>query len=483
MKKIFTLLMCLVMALGIVTTAYAEEMTGSITIENAIEKQSYYIYRIFNLESFNAEENAYSYTVNETWSDFAHDDGIRGHYITLEEKSGSTYVKWIEGANVNEFANLAIKWAKEKNIFPDDGWTVKDAGNYTFENLKLGYYLVDSSVGAICSLDTTNPNVTMKEKNSLTTVEKKVQENSTQDFGKENNASIGETVKFKSEISVGKGAENLVLHDKMDETLIFNNDVVVRMGSETISGDNYTVSTETTDGCTFEVKFNDKFSASLNENTKLLVEYSAVLGSNAKIHNVDAESNESANRNETWVSFGDDLTSTHSATNTWTYEFDLVKTNQDNKIIKGATFYLYNSETDGDIIPLVKVGEGVYRVATDQELGLLSGDERTKGVLIEAGKVSIQGLDEAVYYLGEQSAPAGYNKLSGRVAVTIGKQSNKAVLNGDRTAYISGGVQVINKSGTELPTTGGMGTRLFYIIGGLMLALSAVLFVKKRYMN
>ena len=125
----------------------------------------------------------------------------------------------------------------------------------------------------------------------------------------------------------------------------------------------------------------------------------------------------------------------------------------------------------------------MYRVATDQELGRLSGDECTKGVLIEAGKVSIQGLDEAVYYLGEQSAPAGYNKLSGRVAVTIGKQSNKAILNEDSTGYVSGGVQVINKSGTELPTTGGMGTRLFYIIGGLMLALSAVLFVKKRYMN
>ncbi|MDD6231205.1 MAG: isopeptide-forming domain-containing fimbrial protein, partial [Frisingicoccus sp.] len=342
MKKIFTLLMCLVMALGIVTTVYAEEMTGSITIENAIERQSYYIYRIFNLESFNAEENAYSYTVNETWSDFAHDDAIRGHYITLEEKSGATYVKWIEGANVNEFANLAIEWAKEKNISNDDGFTAINAGSYTFDNLKLGYYLVDSSVGAICSLDTTNPNVTVREKNTLTTVEKKVEENSTQDFGKENDASIGDTVKFKSEISVGKGAENLVLHDKMDETLSFNNDVVVRIGSETVSEDNYTVSTETADGCTFEVKFNDKFSVSLNENTKLLVEYSAVLGSNAKIHNADAESNESANRNETWVSFGDDLTSTHSVTNTWTYEFDLVKTNQDNKIIKGATFYLYN---------------------------------------------------------------------------------------------------------------------------------------------
>ena len=97
------------------------------------------------------------------------------------------------------------------------------------------------------------------------------------------------------------------------------------------------------------------------------------------------------------------------------------------------------------------------------------------------GKFTIKGLDSATYYLTEKEAPAGYNKLAGPVTITI---SDTGVVNGTTDAPQGvDEVKVLNQSGTELPSTGGMGTTIFYVLGSILVIGAAVLLVTRKRMS
>ena len=137
----------------------------------------------------------------------------------------------------------------------------------------------------------------------------------------------------------------------------------------------------------------------------------------------------------------------------------------------GAKFRLYDSKTDGNEIPVVKISDGVYRLAKAGETGV---EMETFN-----GQIEVRGLDaNTTYWLQETKAPDGYNKLPDRVEVKIeGSNLNATVENG---AWANGGVHVVNKTGSLLPSTGGMGTTLFYIGGGALVVLAIVLLVIKK---
>lgn len=107
-----------------------------------------------------------------------------------------------------------------------------------------------------------------------------------------------------------------------------------------------------------------------------------------------------------------------------------------------------------------------------------------------AGKITIKGLDDATeYYLYETKAPAGYNRLTDAVKFKITATYNDTGDNSNVTAAVndveqsSVSVQVANNKGSTLPSTGGIGTTLFYVIGGVLMAVAAVLLVTKKRMN
>ena len=110
----------------------------------------------------------------------------------------------------------------------------------------------------------------------------------------------------------------------------------------------------------------------------------------------------------------------------------------------------------------------MYRVATDAE----AAAENFDSAVIEIGDAYISGLDNVKYYLDEIKAPNGYNKLSDRVTIDL---TNGSLLSNDEKE-----VKVINRAGTLLPATGGMGTTLFYLLGGIMVVLAFVLLVTKK---
>lgn len=160
------------------------------------------------------------------------------------------------------------------------------------------------------------------------------------------------------------------------------------------------------------------------------------------------------------------------STDTETYYFDLVKDNDKDEVLEGAEFKLYDAETSGNEIPVVKVSDGVYRVAVTGETG----------VAIEAGTARIQGLDGTkTYYLEEIKAPAGYNILTSRVAVQMESADHPATVENNK--YVSGGVEVVNQRGAELPSTGGIGTTIFYVIGAILVIGAGILLVTRRRMS
>lgn len=143
-----------------------------------------------------------------------------------------------------------------------------------------------------------------------------------------------------------------------------------------------------------------------------------------------------------------------------------MKTDSDSHVLSGATFTLWNAETDGAQIALT----------ADNCATLADG-------VIPAGNVNIKGLAAGTYWLQEETAPEGYNRLNTRQKVVIEKNENATVTpaEGETPAtYISGGVQVINLTGSELPATGGIGTTIFYVVGGLLVLGAAVVLVARK---
>lgn len=486
MKRVVSTLLALVLVLALAGTAAAAG-EGSITIDNAVKGKTYNIYRIFDLDSHSEDYQALNYKVSAKWAAFFAKGAEGLNYVDIDELG---YVTWKENASAADFAAKAIAFAKAQNI-TNDGQKTADSSTVAFTGLDLGYYLVQSDLGALCSLDTTMPDVTIKEKNSEPTVEKKVKEDSTGAFGQTNDADIGQTVDFETTITVVDGQpKGYVLHDTMSAGLTFNGTVEVKIGDRPLTaGTDYTLVTkDLNDGCTFEVRFiddkdgegNATGSHALKPNDVVTVIYSATVNANAVV-------GDKGNPNTTKLSYTEGSTTTNetkdSQTRTYVWEFDVLKyTMKDNAEtpLAGAKFVLYKTVD----------GKNYYVKVTD---GKVTGWTETKaeGTVFETpdddGSFTISGLDADTYYLEEVEAPAGYNKLAAPVKVTITATINTATNVGTATVTYgensTGTVKIENKTGVELPSTGGVGTTIFYVIGGLLMAVAVVLLVTKKKMS
>lgn len=480
-------------------TAAAATGTGSITIENAVTNQTYKIYRILNLE-YHADTKAYRYTANGAWEGFIRKED---HNFKLDEKTGA--VTWINtntdnnGTAIQQIANSAGEYAKyTPNNVHEDGSAKATGITLTFSGLPLGWYLVVSDLdnGAMCSIGTTDPNAVIREKNSKPTIEKEVYEGDT--LGYSNDAGIGDTVKFQTRIHVTDGTPtNYVLHDTMSNGLKFDSkSVKVYLlrdcaGAENKFADYLTVNndyelvTSPNDSCTFEIKF----LKTLMPFDRIQVDYSATVTSDAVIGTT-------GNDNKAVLTYGNNSTTTESSTTkTYVWEMGVRKFanlggDDTNHALADAEFQLYKK--DGDTQKYAKFVKtsttSVYKLTGWTN----NATEATKVKTPANGNITFEGLDAGTYYLEETTAPTGYNKLTAPITVVIDRGTLPTVASqtisytvkyGDTTAddHV---VRVENKAGTVLPSTGGIGTTLFYVIGGgLMVAAIVLLVTKKRMEN
>ena len=468
-KKLFAALLAAALMLAMAVPAFAETSAntkGSITINNTVKDETYTIYKLFDLDSYDTAHNAYFYTVVEDWKDFF-TTGAGSKYIDLTN-GHPTWKTGVESTDdsttVAAFAKAALDWAKVKGITGTKETATGDTVN--FSGLDLGYYLVDSSLGALCGLNTTKPDAIIKEKNGQPTIDKKVKNGDTWDTT--NDAKIGDTVEFKVEVKVEAGAKNYVVTDTMDAGLSFSSGSIQVDGvalNDTIA----TLTLKQKEGDpTFTLTFADSYVADKIGET-IVVTYAATLNANAVV---------AGNKNSATLHYSNQHT-VNKETTTYTHEFDLLKVDgADHKLLDGAEFKLYDAKDSVTPIKVVPVAGG-YRVANGNEAGA------TETIAVTGGKVHISGLDKTTYWLEETKAPDGYNKLTERKPVNLTSGSNNTTLEAAATTWSEAdhGVAVENNAGTVLPSTGGMGTTLFYVIGGGLMVAAVVLLVTKKRME
>ena len=286
-------------------------------------------------------------------------------------------------------------------------------------------------------------------------------------------------MKFKSTISAKLGAQNYVVHDKMDATLKFDSVTSITAGGATLTegaeSDYTVVTTGLTDGCTFHIVFTKTYLDSITADTDIVINYTAKLTSDAVAG--------TGYVNDTWLDYGDNQHTEHDTTTTYTWKLPIYKYHMDGetqKALDGAEFILYKGS---------KESNKEYAQVAD---GKLTGWTKTKTkdttlVSDTNGMIAVEGLDADTYYLEETKAPDGYNKLAGPVKVVISHTVS------DDGAYMTNTlkqdeavvakVEIENKSGTELPSTGGIGTTIFYVLGSILVIGAVVLLIAKKRMS
>lgn len=463
-KKLVSLLLALAMIFAMSLSVFAAG-NNSIKVTNAQGRETYKIYKMLDAD-VNPDKTAYSYTLSETspWRNFFTGSGAA--YVEIKKVDETDYVTWKDGktsaSDLEAFGKVAAAYAATaaNGVTPVATQTPAADSDITFDGLDSGYYLITSTNGTLSMVETTplKTQATVNEKNPNPTIEKKVEENGA--FGTENSAQIGDTVNFQVKINVKKGAKNYVMHDKMEDGLTFNKDSVQIAGLT--KDTHYTVNTPVSgaavlaDDCTFEISFTADYLKNIDTDTELTVNYSAVLNENADVT--------AGEMNKVQLNWGDNNHTEWGTTTTKTYQFEILKydaADDAKKPLAGAEFKLLKA--DRTEVKVVKVTDTEYRVANGNETGT-----GVPIVTVANNKIVVKGVDLAEYQLEETKSPHGYAKLSAPKKFEV--KEGQTVL-----------VEVENTAGNTLPSTGGMGTTLFYVVGGiLVIGAAAILILRKR---
>jgi len=503
MKKLLSILLIISFVFSFATVnVSAEEQKGSITIAGVNTNSegklttTYTIYKMLDLTSYKLDEGKYAYKVANGWEDFFKTSEAL-QYVDADEAGNVSWKTTVDtdGATVGEFAKIALEWAKVNNINKTDSADINDYEPVTvegkkivkFEGLDIGYYLLDSTLGALCGLTTTNPDAVVNAKNVAPTMNLQVQEDLTLAWGKTNTADIGQIVNFLVNVEVHAGAENYVIHT--EKTSSFKNyainEIIWRSGTiQTILQveQDYTieVNNNSSGECALEIHFEKELCDKLKTNDKIEVYYEAMLTKDAIIAG-------EGNIARAWVSFGENgenhITEKNSTT-TYTYSVDIVKTDGQYKLLGGAGFRIYDAPTGGNEVSVVLLTDGgnTYRKASATETGVEIVVGNIESDKTSFGQAVVIGLDNGDYYIEETSYPEGYNPLTGRQKFTISSGNLEATFIND-TYSTGSGVHVVNKTGEMLPETGSMGTTAFITFGSIVALATGVLLVTKKRMS
>ena len=477
MKRLISLVLALVMVLMVGAafasgdgtgeggeTPAASSAAGSITVTPPAKTtddstNTYVLYKVFDAIT---DGSAYTYSLTGSHTTvptgFILDDA--GNIYFAEEAAAGTEgafdvmvgdvkktIKNKASLSETDISNIAAYVTDADKI---ETITVTGTNPAVFSNLADGYYYVKSTTGALVIIDSTQPAISINDKNTVPELDKKITGATSMDQdGKKALAQVGTTVNYSSTIKVGKGAINYVYHDKMDPGLTYNNDVAVKNGDAVVADTNYTL--DTADGDTFTVNFKNDYIKTLEVGTVLTITYSAVVNDNAVT--VDPL------KNTAKVTYGDAGSDNHtpdSETKVYEAKFTVTKKDGSDKALAGAGFVIKNSAGKYYKLTTTTTGEGTAAVTTNVVSWVDSIDDATEYTSDANGAVTpFTGLANGTYTLVEKTVPTGYNGAAEKATV-------------------------INNQGTELPSTGGIGTTIFYVVGGLLLIGAAVVLVARR---
>ena len=538
-KRIATILMALAMMLCLTVPAFA---AGSATQAKLIvsgaqlKGKTVHATKMFTASWVDSNNDGkidtndkVSYTLDQAWEGlfWAGNEGTcPTGSINVSAQAGTTLnekaVAYLtamaaDSTGLNTFAATAAKYKTAYSIADTKTATGGDDNTATFDQLVPGYYLVQPDKGSTSATRKTDAmlvNVpsdkaaTLQLKSEYPSVEKKVDTDKT-----ESNAQIGQSVNFTLTSKVPDMTDYdtyyFAFKDTMSKGLTFDeNSVKVTVDGQELTKDTgFTVvstkenvadnATEITIEILNMKQYADKAGKTIT------VTYSATLNKDAVV-GIEGNKNEAKVEYQNGPATDNHGTSNPSITTTRTYPVKVQKhafedTANLNSVLAGAKFALSTSE----VVPIfTKDTEGNYTLDTsDTNVVRLVGSDATYRVTEkndEAGAVTyfttvstsattINGLKAGTYYLHEIEAPEGYNKLTAPVKVTItettgedGKVNDVNYTVNDGTASADSNVKIDNKSGSMLPSTGGMGTIGLTALGVGVVALGVLAPKKKK---
>ena len=485
LKKAMSVLVSLLMIFTFALPAFADSAT-TYTITAPATEHKYEIYQIFTGD---LSEGILS---NVKWGE--NGTGAKGEAVDAAIIKALTDVN---SKSDREKLNVVEQYAKL------DSTPVATITNGQTYRAAAGYYLIKDKDNTVSGTDTYTTyivqvvgDVTITPKSAAPSFEKKVKDTNdttgvTSDWQDSADYDIGDKVPFKLEGTVASNYADyktyyFAFHDQAETGLTFD-DTSVKVyvdGNEITSG--YRVESSPADKDTFDVVFDNlKAIAAVHAGSKITVEYTATLNDKAVLGN-------QGNVNKAKLEFSNNPNEEQNGSNkpktgetpwdnviVFTYQVVVNKVKTDNTPLPGAEFTLEKALKGGGkkLVAVVKNTEGTT--------------------------FTFKGLDDGDYILTETVTPATYNTIepitftvTAEHTVIWSTEARTDILTGLTGSTADGKVtftanankselttNVVNQSGATLPGTGGIGTTIFYVIGGLLMAAAAVLLITKKRMN
>ena len=503
-KKLASLLLVLVMVFALATTAFAEETTYSITINNSAKDHTYEAYQIFtgDLSGTTLSNIVWGSGVSEAGQTALGDAAAKAETLKTE-------------ADAKAFAKAVAPYL---TTAAGSANTVTD-GKYVISGLAAGYYLVKDQDGSLTGDNDSYTeyiiqvvgNVTATPKSDVPEVQKKVKDiNDSTDTTKTDwqdsaDYDIGDSIPFQLKATLADNVSSyttykVVFHDTLSKGLTYNNDAKVYIDGTETNGFTVTATVNADGTTTLTVSCDDVKALAAGNSSVITVEYTAKLNENAVLGSA-------GNPNKVYLEYSNNPNKSEEGNNetgktpedvviVFTYKTIINKVDSENKPLTGAAFKLEK---------LIKGKDGAADTWTTVKE--FTVDETTTSF-------TFSGLDDGQYKLTETKTPAGYNTIDpiyfvidATHDVTADAPTLKTLnayltdANGNKQTEMKDGesvnidlgtvdltagsitTTVVNKSGSELPSTGGIGTTIFYVLGGVLVLAAVVLLVTKKRMG
>ena len=509
-KKLASLLLALVMVLSLAVTAFADEPTTySITINNSTAGHTYEAYQIFTGDLATNEAG------NKVLSNIVWGSGVSEAGQTALGDAAAKAETLKTEADAKAFAKAVAPYL---TTAAGSANTVTD-GKYVISGLAAGYYLVKDQDGSLTGDNDSYTeyiiqvvgNVTATPKSDVPEVQKKVKDiNDSTDTTKTDwqdsaDYDIGDSIPFQLKATLADNVSSyttykVVFHDTLSKGLTYNNDAKVYIDGTETNGFTVTATVNADGITTLTVSCDDVKALGAGNSSVITVEYTAKLNENAVLGSA-------GNPNEVYLEYSNNPNKSEKGNNetgetpkdvviVFTYKTIINKVDSENKPLTGAAFKLEK---------LIKGKDGA--AGTWTTVKEFTVDETTTSF-------TFSGLDDGQYKLTETKTPAGYNTIDpiyfvieathDATADTPALTVLKAYLtdeNGNKKTEVKDGetvnidlgtvdltagsitTTVVNKSGSELPSTGGIGTTIFYVLGGVLVLAAVVLLVTKKRMS
>ena len=530
--KIFALLIAMVMVLGMSTAVFAQEKayTGTdgdgavITISNAANGETYKIAKLFDATVSVAQTDGVSNSIAYT-GDIPE---ALASYFTKDSAGNISATDALVLTNTT-VQNALKTWA-EANVTDQ---AVSDGSELKFTGLPYGYYIITTTQGnTLLTVDSTRPNATVIDKNTTPPVSnlgKKV-------AGTDEVVSIGDTItytvtfntaNYDGEAQIDKYVITDTLPEFLSDVTVTSIRVIEVAAQDAVEDDPETTDVDESQAAVAEqatsltvTQFDDDGKITITwaqGGTNLYKNGSTIeIVYTAKVNDKVAAGNVETNKNEVTVqAFSGDKVTTNGEGKTEetikTYAAAVQKVDENNKKLAGATFQVPGLTVTGSAGNYTVVS---YNPGTEEEPATAG----TTMVMDDNGFLVIRGIsNEETITIYEVDAPDGYNKLTeGKTLPVVatsttttttatttetttyydseGNVVDEAVEGGSSTTIttttlatnddlVSGQLTVINQKGSTLPSTGGIGTTIFYIIGAILVIGAGVVLVTRRRMN